>query len=71
MDLTDQDSFSLSKSNSSLEKAGISLRYRGRLQGAGFQPTVWRLAKELDLTGSALNDLQDSHRDLGNSSSDT
>ena len=70
MDLTDQDSFSLSKSNSLLEKAEISLRYRGRLQGAGFQPTVWRLAKELDLTGS-FNDLQDSHRDLGNSSSDT
>ena len=57
MDLTDQDSSSLSKSNSSLEKAGISLRYRGRLQGAGFQPTVWRLAKELDLTGSVLNNL--------------
>ena len=71
MNLTDQDSSSLAKSNSSLEKAGISLRYRGRLQGAGFQPTVWRLAKELDLTGSVLNNLQDSHRDLGNSSSDT
>lgn len=35
---------------------GESIRIRGQVQGVGFRPTVWRLAKECGLTGQVLND---------------
>lgn len=35
---------------------GEEIRVRGMVQGVGFRPTVWRLARELGLTGSVGND---------------
>ena len=34
----------------------IEFRVRGRVQGVGFRPTVWRIAHELGLSGEILND---------------
>jgi hydrogenase maturation protein HypF len=34
----------------------IEIRVRGRVQGVGFRPTVWRYARELGLVGEVLND---------------
>ncbi len=49
--------------SSQLESAGssdspesIEIRVRGRVQGVGFRPTVWRFARELGVTGEVLND---------------
>jgi hydrogenase maturation protein HypF len=36
--------------------AAIEIRVRGRVQGVGFRPAVWRLARECDLAGEVLND---------------
>src|SRR5689334_18958798 len=34
----------------------MEIRVRGRVQGVGFRPTVWRLASDLALNGEVLND---------------
>jgi len=35
---------------------GKRIRVRGQVQGVGFRPTVWHLAKKQNLTGQVLND---------------
>ena len=37
---------------------GESIRVRGLVQGVGFRPTVWRLARDCGLLGDVLNDGQ-------------
>lgn len=37
---------------------GEHIRVRGLVQGVGFRPTVWRLAKDCGLSGDVLNDGQ-------------
>ena len=34
------------------------MRVRGTVQGVGFRPTVWRIASELGVVGSVVNDAQ-------------
>lgn len=36
----------------------LEIRVRGRVQGVGFRPTVWRLAREAGLAGEVINDAQ-------------
>ena len=35
---------------------GVTIRVRGLVQGVGFRPTVWRLARKFGLTGEVFND---------------
>ncbi len=37
---------------------GQEIRVRGLVQGVGFRPTTWRIARECDLAGNVLNDSQ-------------
>ncbi len=36
----------------------IEIRVRGRVQGVGFRPTIWRMAHELGLAGEVRNDAE-------------
>jgi hydrogenase maturation protein HypF len=38
------------------ERISVEIRVRGRVQGVGFRPMVWRLAHELKLVGDVRND---------------
>jgi hydrogenase maturation protein HypF len=38
------------------ELVALEIRVRGRVQGVGFRPMVWRIARDLDLSGEVLND---------------
>ncbi len=42
--------------SSSAEMQAVQVRVRGRVQGVGFRPLVWRLAREFALRGTVLND---------------
>ncbi len=40
----------------SADDSSLEIRVRGRVQGVGFRPSVYRLARELGLAGEVLND---------------
>jgi hydrogenase maturation protein HypF len=40
------------------EPVAVEIRVRGRVQGVGFRPTVWRLAREFGLSGEVFNDAE-------------
>ena len=42
----------------SQERISVEIRVRGRVQGVGFRPMVWRIAHEFELAGEVCNDSQ-------------
>ncbi|MEC8254419.1 MAG: acylphosphatase, partial [SAR324 cluster bacterium] len=53
--MADRSPISSSRIQENIEKIGLRIRYQGRVQGVGFRPTVWHLARKLSLTGSVFN----------------
>src|SRR5580658_9558534 len=49
---------SLQSRIASLDPVAVEIRVRGRVQGVGFRPTVYRIARELGLAGDVRNDSQ-------------
>ena len=47
----------------------MEIRVRGRVQGVGFRPTVWRFARELGFRGEVLNDAEGVLMRVGGSAS--
>jgi hydrogenase maturation protein HypF len=41
-----------------VQPTAMEIRVRGRVQGVGFRPTVWRFARDLELAGEVLNDAE-------------
>lgn len=39
-----------------MKESGVSIRVRGQVQGVGFRPYIWQLAREFGLRGRVLND---------------
>lgn len=39
-----------------MEQTAVRIRVRGQVQGVGFRPYVWQLARQLGLSGRVLND---------------
>jgi hydrogenase maturation protein HypF len=39
-----------------MQYVAMEIRVKGRVQGVGFRPTVWRIARDLGLSGEVLND---------------
>jgi hydrogenase maturation protein HypF len=40
------------------QAVAVEIRVRGRVQGVGFRPAVWRIARDLHLGGEVLNDAE-------------
>jgi hydrogenase maturation protein HypF len=47
---------SLAPAASPSGQLAVTIRVRGCVQGVGFRPTVWRIARDLGLVGEVLND---------------
>ena len=43
---------------SEVDSLALEVRVRGTVQGVGFRPTVWRIARECGVVGSIRNDAQ-------------
>ncbi len=47
---------SMAETLSAQTRRTVGIRVRGTVQGVGFRPTVWRIARECGLTGTVRND---------------
>lgn len=48
----------LSRARPTEDDMALEIRVRGRVQGVGFRPMIWRVARELGLGGVVLNDAE-------------
>ena len=54
--MPDAQAFPLHDTTDATDRARLRLRVKGRVQGVGFRPTTWHLARSLGLSGFVLND---------------